>query len=421
MNSGALLAITLLPLAWALVARRLRSSPLTGPLVMAAAGVALGPQGLDVLALDVGAAEVAGPLTVALVVVLFSDAARLDLSTLRRSGRLAARLLVVGLPLGIVAGALAALGVMPSLTLAAAVVLAVAVVPTDAALGLAVVEDERVPPAVRQGLNVESGLNDGIAVPLFVLAVAGAAGELSTVPEAVTTFLTVIGVAVVTGGVVGAVGVRLLELSDRAGWSSASWRSVATVLLAPAAYALADVLGGSGFVAAFVAGMALAATARGPVEELTRGSEAVGHLLTLLAFLLFGAAVLSPALERITWPMLAFAVLALTLTRLVPVAIALLGARYSLPTVLFVGWFGPRGLASVIFAAELVDRAEFAQAEVVATAIITTVALSVVAHGVTAAPWARRYAAVARRHPGDAPEHEDVMVVRSGRTLPHSP
>ncbi|WP_151526331.1 cation:proton antiporter [Serinicoccus kebangsaanensis] len=419
MSSGALLAITLLPLAWALVARRLRASPVTGPLVMAAAGVALGPMGLGVLALDVGAGEVTGPLTVALVVVLFSDAARLDVSTLRRSGRLAARLLVVGLPLGILAGTLAALGVMPSLTLAGALVLAVAVVPTDAALGLAVVENERVPAAIRQGLNVESGLNDGIAVPLFVLAVAGAAGEMSTAPEAITTFLTVIVVAVVAGAAVGTIGIRLIELSDRAGWSSASWRSVATVLLALSAYALADVLGGSGFVAAFVAGMALAATCRGPVEELTRGSEAVGHLLTLLAFLLFGAAVLSPALGRITWPMLGFAVLALTLARLLPVAVALSGARYSAPTVLFVGWFGPRGLASVIFAAELVDGADFADAEIVATAIITTVALSILAHGVTAAPWAERYADVVRRHPQGAPEHEEVTVVRSGRQLPH--
>ncbi len=392
MDELPLVILAAVPALWAMVARRMEPTPLTGPLAMTACGIVLGPAVLGWLDLNPSVGAANAFLTITLVIVLFTDAAQVDISTLRREESLPARLLGIGLPLTVLFGVFAAALLFDEFGPWEAAVLAVALAPTDASLGLVVVENPRVPAVIRHGLNAESGLNDGLAVPLFVLAVAGAQGEYSSAGEVVRIIVTLVLLAVLTGIVVGRLASWLVDYSADRGWSNAEWRMVALPLFALIAYGVAELIGGSGFVAAFVAGVTVASTMRQSTRELTEGGSSVGHLLTLVAYLIFGASVVGPIVGESTWIVFLYAVLSLTAIRMIPVALALVGSGLKGPTVAFVGWFGPRGLASIIFAGELLEDVEFDGSGLVAHTIAITVALSVLLHGITSSPLADRYA-----------------------------
>jgi len=281
------------------------------------------------------------------------------------------------------------------------VILVVVLAQTDAALGQAVVMEPRVPARIRQGLNVESGLNDGICVPLLfaAVAVADVESDISEGRGAATLLLEEIGFGVV-GGVVGGLLVAAIVVhAGRRNLIDGAWRQVIPAAGAVLAYGTASALGGSGFIAAFVAGMTFRLALRRDPGDINELSEQVGNVLNGATFVLFGAVLLGPALDELSWELVLYAVMSLTVVRMVPVAIAMLGSHARSPTVAFLGWFGPRGLASIVFAVIVIEESNLPHEHLLVLAVYLTVGLSVLAHGLTAAPLAGRYARWYTQHP----------------------
>ena len=336
-----------------------------------------------------------------LTLVLFSDASRIDLRQLRRSVGVPLRLLGIGLPLTIALGALIAGLIFDQLTAGEAVILAVILAPTDAALGQAVVTERRVPARIRQGLNVESGLNDGICVPLLFAAVAVADVEshISGGRSATNLLLEEIGYGVLGGVLAGALVAAIVVQAGRRGLIEPRWRQVIPAAGAALAYGVAVALDGSGFIAAFVAGIVFRALLGHDPAEQNYLTEEVGDLLGGVTFLLFGAILLGPALGELSWDLLLYAILSLTIVRMAPVAVAMLGTEARSRTVAFLGWFGPRGLASIVFAVIVVEESQLPHQHLITLAVYVTVGISVFAHGISAAPLARGYGQWCARHP----------------------
>jgi NhaP-type Na+/H+ or K+/H+ antiporter len=382
-----------LVLGYAALSRRLEQTVLTAPILFVGAGLLLGNEGLGWFDLAVGSSAVRVLAEATLTLVLFADASRINVVALRREVALPARLLGVGLPLTIVAGTLAAAGLFDRLTWPEALVLAVALAPTDAALGQAVVTDPRLPMRVRQGLNVESGLNDGLCVPLLfiALALAEANENAITAHRAVALVLEEIGWGVAGGVVAGVVGALILGYAERRELVADEWLQVIPMATAALSYGIAAPLGGSGFIAAFVAGLTFGVLRRQYRGEVTYLVDATGQVLNAVTFIVFGAVVLGPVLHVVDWRIALYAVLSLTIARMLPVAIALIGLDAQPQTLGFVGWFGPRGLASIVFAVIVVEGSPLAHVDTVIATIVVTVAVSVYAHGLTALPLTEAY------------------------------
>jgi NhaP-type Na+/H+ or K+/H+ antiporter len=394
----ALIGLTLLVLA--AISRRLSSWWLTPAIVVVVVGVLLGPLVLDKLSSAPTSETVRSLAEAALALVLFSDSSRVDLSALRRQAGLPIRLLGIGLPLTIVAGTALALVLFGSLSLSEALVLGVILAPTDAGLGSAVVTDERLPRLVRQSLNVESGLNDGICVPILLVALAVVASSDGLHLARVVG--EQIGYGILAGCAAGVISGLVLRGAGRRQLMAEEWRQLAPVASALIAYGTAEALGGSGFIAAFIAGSTFGYLTR---EEATmmRFTEEAGAALDGITFLIFGAVLLGPELRHLSWQVVAYALVSLTLVRMGPVAISLIGSRSRAATVAFLGWFGPRGLASIVFAV-IVEDAHLPHGATIAAACYVTVGLSVLLHGLSAQPlvvsYGRWYAARGHAAPG---------------------
>jgi NhaP-type Na+/H+ or K+/H+ antiporter len=377
---------------YALISRRLLTTSVSGPMLFMLFGLIVGPRVLDVVTVGLDNGLVQLLLEGTLVIVLFSDAAIIDYRAVRREAAVPGRLLGIGLPLTIASGTLAGLVLFDQMGIWEALIIAVILAPTDAALGQAVVANKSVPAMVRQGLSVESGLNDGIAVPFLTIALAGAANEMQTAGGIATVFVEEIGLAIGAGVLVGWLGARAMRFAGERGWMTRDWRLLAAPILALVAFALADPIGGSGFIAAFVGGLTFGNMIRSMYPDICDFSEGISHLLTMVAFFVFGALILGPSLSRFTWSVFAFAVVVLTLGRMIPVAIALIGTGLRSPTVAYIGWFGPRGLASLVFAGTVVVESDPSEAPAILAVVAATVSLSVLAHGASAVPWSKTYA-----------------------------
>ena len=397
----AIVAVSLL--GYAAVSRRLEATMVTAAMVFAGIGLLLGPEVLDGFDAPPTGHSVRLLAEATLTLVLFLDASRIDLGALRREYAVPARLLGIGLPLTIVAGAAAAAALFSGLTLIEAIVIGILLAPTDAALGQAVVTLPSLPSRIRQGLNVESGLNDGICVPLLLIALAAAEtqAEVTTQSHATTVVLEQIGYGLVGGAVAGALAAAIVVFAGRRGQISQGWLQVVPVAAAALAYGIADPLGGSGFIAAFVGGMVFGGLRRRGEAEDTYLLDEAGSLFDAVTFLLFGAILLGPSLGHLSWQIVLYAVLSLTVVRMVPVALAMWGTKARPPTVAFLGWFGPRGLASIVFAVIVVEEAQLPHTETIVLVTYVTVGLSVLLHGLTAAPLAARYANWYRSKPSD--------------------
>jgi len=371
----------------------LEASPITGPMVFTAFGLALGPW-FGVVDIDFSQGFIHGLAEVTLVVVLFSDAARIDLRAVRRDHNVPVRMLVIGMPLIILFGTAAALLLPLGLTLWEAALLAAILAPTDAALGQSVVASHLVPARIRQALNIESGLNDGIALPLvllfFSLSVFSYGGEES---NWLLFGARQIILGPIAGIAIGWVFSRLIDAATRSGWMAESYHGPAILGVALLTFAGAELIGGNGFIAAFVGGVIFGNQVREHCKFLFRFIEAECHLLVLLTFLVFGAAVLPRSFGLISWEVVIYALASLTIVRMVPIAGALMGAGLRRPTVVFLGWFGPRGLASILFALFILEKAHFPGAETILVVLIVTCGLSIVVHGMTAAPATARLGA----------------------------
>jgi NhaP-type Na+/H+ or K+/H+ antiporter len=349
---------------------------------------------------------------VTLVIVLFSDAARINVGVLRENESLPTRLLGVGMPLTIGLGMLAGGLLLTDIEFWEAAIIAAVLAPTDAALGQAVVSSDLVPRRIRQALNVESGLNDGLSVPFLFLFVGLAVEEMD--PRAVEWLAFAaeqIGLGALAGLAVGGLGGWLVKNATERGLMTGTFQQLTVLALAIAAWALAGELGGNGFIAAFVGGLTTGRITPVCGERILDFTEDEGQLLTSIVFFIFGVGAI-PYLEAVTWEVIAFAALSLTVVRMLPVALSTLGTGLRPASIAFLGWFGPRGLASIILALVVVEEEpELAGLDIVLAAMTVTVLASVVAHGVTARPLVRAYSRrVGTMDPG-APEHAEVADV----------
>lgn len=394
-----------------LVSARLRQSPITAPMAFVVFGFAIGADGWGLLDIDLDTRVIHVLAEVTLVVVLFTDAARIDLELLRREHNLPVRLLAIGLPLSIAAGTPTAWLLLPQLRGWQATLLAAIIVPTDAALAHAVVTNRLVPVRIRQAISVESGLNDGLclSVLLMFLCCARAAEH----PETTAYWLRYGAMQVILGPLVGIavglVGGKLIQRAANRQWISHSFLELASLALALLAFGAAELIGGNGFIAAFCAGLTVGNVSRALCDAIYEIAEAEGQLLTLLVFLVFGAVLAPMVFDGLNLYVIGFSILSLTVVRLVPTAVSLIGTRLRRDTRLFVGWFGPRGVASIVFAMVLLEEIEVPGRQEIFVAALATVMLSVFCHGLSAYPAAKWYARRTQPTPEKvAAEHEPL-------------
>ena len=395
MEAG-LLILFLAVSGYAFLARRLANTFLTAPVFFLAVGGLLAS--LD----DSLSAEVSGLLTLVaeatLVVVLFIDASRINLSDLVRHRAWPARMLLIGLPLCIVIGTLVGMFLFPHWPLFLVALIAAILSPTDAALGLPVVTNPQVPESERQALIAESGLNDGLALPVILfLATLVGFGQQESTHSWLMFGLLQIGLGPLAGMAVGWLGGRAYLYFHRHGDTEPIYEGIAILALAGMAYLLASLFDGNGFLAAFTAGLAFGALVKDHMSFPYEFSESEGQMLIWASFALVGVALLPEALSSLSWSVLGYILLSLFVIRPLAIMLSLVGSGTSLRTQLFFGWFGPRGLATALFALIVTEQLGAQSAQAVLVVAINAVWISAVLHGLTAAPLARRYGREASR------------------------
>lgn len=407
-------------LSFALVSARCERSIVSPAMVFVAVGVAVSDLGVGLVQIELDSHLVRLLAEITLTIILFTDASRIDFAKVRRQIRLPARLLGIGLPLSMILGALLVLPLVPALGVGGAFILAVILAPTDAALGQAVVTSPDVPLKVRQTINVESGLNDGIALPFLLLAVsvAGMQGD-PNISEWLIFFVSQVGLGPIIGIAIGVAGAFLVERAYAYGWMEPVFLKLSSLALALLAFGAAEMVHGNGFIAAFAAGMTAGQVAPRACERLSEFGEVEGQLLSLITFFIFGIVLVPPAIAAFSWPILLYAVLSLTVVRMLPVAISLAGTGMSWHTKLFIGWFGPRGIASVLYVLLLLDENHLQRGSLVEVVATITVLLSILLHGVTAYPLARLYGRSEQATAPHMPEMEavDPMPSRFGMIM----
>jgi NhaP-type Na+/H+ or K+/H+ antiporter len=383
-------------------------------MVFLLAGWVIGPDGLSLVEIGFEQTGVRLLAEATLVLVLFADATRVDVGIMRSQFfDLPGRLLGFGLPLTIVFGGLAAGWLVPGVTLAEGFVIGAILAPTDAALGKGVATNRQIPARIRQVLNVESGLNDGIALPVVtaLVAVAAATGDLETPGHWVQFALREIGLGLAIGVAVGVTGGTLLRLAWERNWVTGASRQLATLAIAVAAFATTEVAAGNGFIAAFIAGVGFRAAAHEMHKTAADLTEDISELATWVTFLFFGVGLVVPALQAATPGTVFYVLLSLTVIRMIPVALGLLGTHCDRSTAVFLGWFGPRGLASLLFALLIVDEADLARESVILTTVSLAVLVSVFLHGITARKGSALYAGRMAQMGPDMPEMQPVGVM----------
>lgn len=405
-----LFVLAILVFLFGLGSRKFSRGVVTAPMAFVAFGLLMAPGFCDSIGLGglfselehLGATiHLLGEVT--LVVVLFTDAAQIQLRPLIRGAAIPSRLLLIGMPLTILLGGGVASLFFEGLGIWELALLATMLAPTDAALGQAVVTSDRVPLSIRQGLSVESGLNDGIAVPLVLIFASlasmghGMADEAMTGLECATFAGKQVVLGPLSGALIGGAGVALMTGAIRRGWMEHAYREFAGITLAMIAFTAAGFIGGNGFIAAFVAGLVMGNSTREVKENLYDFAEAESQLLMLTTFFLVGLVMVWEPLSNASWRVWAYAALSLTVLRMLPVAISMIGLGVQRSTVGFLGWFGPRGLASVLFSILVIKELPVPHSEQIFQIVIITVLLSVFAHGITAAPFSGIYAGMLNR------------------------
>ncbi|MDG2380863.1 MAG: cation:proton antiporter [Pirellulaceae bacterium] len=379
---------------YSLLASRLEKTPVNGPVIYLFVGLAFGSYGLQLVELNINGEGIRRLAEFTLALVLFSDSANADLAVLKRIERIPTRLLLIGLPLTIVAGFGTGYLIFDELTIFELALLATMLAPTDAALGQAVVTNKAVPDSVRASLNVESGLNDGICVPVLLFFLACASGSVDGAPLSLIIRLTLeaIGIGTVVGVALAMVGSFSLQRAYAANWLSGAWVQIPVVAMAMCCFGLSQWLGGSGFISSFVGGLVFGRlTQKHQVKaEVLNGAEGAGSVMSMLTWFAFGAVVFGQALQQISWQTILYAILSLTIVRILPVLLCLSGVAMRWDTKLFVGWFGPRGLASIVFIVLVIGQ-ELPGATRLTDVVTWTVALSIVAHGLSALPFTKLY------------------------------
>jgi len=377
---------------YSLVSNKVERLSLSGPIVFVAAGVLLGPYALNWFSPASGSFNGKALIDITLALFLFVDAASANLDVLRKNWRIPGRMLLLGLPLNICLGSFAALWLFPSLSLYEAAMLGAMLAATDAALGKAVMTNPSVPQHLREGLSAESGLNDGLCVPFILLFIALEQGS-AVLGEGfgLELLLEELGIGFAVGAGIAFIAAKAILRVRELGWLGHVWQRMSVPALAVLVFAIAQSLHGSGYIAAFVGGLCFRVAMREDVHSLIVSAESVGEVMAMLAWVLFGLMLVPLAMPHIGGPEVLYAVLSLTVIRVLPILLSLQGTRERLQSKLFLAWFGPRGLASLAFAT-LVWAEQIPEAGTLVSVTVLTVAISLVVHGVTAAPFARRFA-----------------------------
>jgi NhaP-type Na+/H+ or K+/H+ antiporter len=381
---------------FAILSRRIEESIVTLPMFFAAFGWLIGQGGAELVPMSAEHDIIHTIAEITLVLVLFSDASRIRFRELAKSYTIPARMLLVGMPLTILFGTLLAHWVSPDKPWILALLVAAILTPTDAALGQTVVTSPSVPSHLRQGINVESGLNDGLALPVVIVAALLSAQMSGVAVEGVPNNLYVFTLMQVTlgplaGMVIGYVFAKTLDAAIEAKRITIVFQGLYFLCVAFLAFTLAELIGGNGFIAAFVGGLVFGNTLRNSNSFITEFMESEGQLLTILTFLIFGAVMVPIGLEHATWKTVVLAIGFLSVVRMLPIFLSLSGLALSVYEKLFLGWFGPRGLASILFALLIVERFPIPGAEELLACVVLTVTLSIVLHGVTAKPMSERF------------------------------
>jgi len=397
LHHEAVLAILVAFVAYSLISRWVEKSIVTLPMIFMALGYLLSDAlhlGTDPELLH-SAKRLLAEIT--LVLVLFADACHVRFSQMRANWQLPARMLLIGMPLTIALGTVFAYLLNPASGLAVSLLTAAVLTPTDAALGQSVVSSPDVPPRLSQTINIESGLNDGLALPFVLMGAMLAAQALDPAHAAGTETLgSKILLQITLGPVIGiALGWALAWLMDWAGNRNSMAEPAAGVVFistAFAAYLLAEVVGGNGFIAAFVGGMVFGNCYRHNIHFITEFMEGAGQILTMSSFLVFGAFLLPDGLAHVSWQAVVLALLMLTVVRMLPIYLSLMGTDLAPREKLFLGWFGPRGLASILFTLIMMDEFDFPHEEELLACVSMTVMFSIILHGLSALPLTKRIA-----------------------------
>ena len=390
-----LIIIALCIIFYGVFSRKLSASIISGPMVFMLAGLAAGSAGLGLIDISIDNIVLEGFAELTLALILFADAAMINSRKLLRENKIPGRLLLAGLPLTIFVGAVIATFIFPDLSWQETALIAAILAPTDAALGVAVVTSQQVPERIRRAIVVESGFNDGLALPAVLLFAALAYSTMPGQAHGVGYWLGFaaqqIVIGVIVGGAFGAVLGKFVHFADGKGWIDHAFKNLTSIGVAVLILFSAHLLGGNGFIAAFAGGLAYGSFCSIRAGTLTNFVEEEGQLFSLIIFFFFGAVLMPAAMNSFTAYCVLYAILSLTVIRMAPVALSLVGLNLKWPTVAFLGWFGPRGLASILFLLIAVEHNEIEQLSELQAIVYVTVFLSIILHGVTAAPFSKRY------------------------------
>ena len=370
-------------------------SPISAAIVFVSVGMIASPLGLDLIEVGLEAPAIRVIAEVTLVLVLFIDATTINLRSLIREKGLPFRLLFIGLPLTMLLGVVSARLLFDNMSLWTMALMAFILSPTDAALGQPVMTSPLVPERIKEAINVESGLNDGIALPPILACIAAlsvAATENTGVAYWIVFTMKQFLFGPLLGALVGWIGGTLVERSSRRGWMNPTFQRLAAWSLAILAFALAEKFHGNGFIAAFFGGLMLGVQTPSVRERIHEFGEAEGQQLGLFVFLIFGLSAVPRAIPYWDGYAWAYAILSLTIIRMLPVAVSLKGTRLTRFSVAFIGWFGPRGIASILYLLIVVGDLGLKGYERMLSVVVLTVLISVFLHGVTAVPFSRLYA-----------------------------
>ena len=372
---------------YSLVSGGLEKTPFNGAVVFMVFGLVLGPLGFGVLTLEVDAELLSTLAELTLAMVLFTDASNANLRELKHSFKIPQKLLLIGLPLTILLGFVSGYLLFDGLALLEIALLATMLAPTDAALGKAVVTNKAVPSNIREGLNVESGLNDGICVPILFIFLALISEEVQggTTMVALKLVTEAIGIGIVVGVGLTFLATRLFPRCAERSWVTETWQQLTVPALAVTCFAVAQWLGGSGFIACFIGGLLFGKLAKRHKHTFLLAAEGTGDTLALITWVVFGTAVVGQSIGSFSWQVVVYALLSLTLIRMLPVFLALKGMNLSTDEKLFMGWFGPRGLASIVFAVIVLNE-NLPGGHTISMTVVCTIILSVVGHGISANP-----------------------------------
>ncbi len=386
-------------LLFGVISNKIKTTFITGPIIFVFFGYLLSEDVLDLLTYkEPILINVVANFT--LILVLFSDASRINFTLFKAEHDFPRRLLGIGLPLTILLGLLTALVLFSNLPLWEAAVLATILAPTDAALAQAVINSKGVPNRIREALNVESGLNDGICFPILLMFIT-LADETSAVSPTeywikFIIFQLILGPIV--GALVGYLGGKLVSFAVKKRWMSEDYQRLSALALSFMAFCFASLVGGNGFIASFTAGLTFGNIARKVSKTSHHFTEAEGELLILLTFMLFGAILVPHGINNMTWDIIGYAFLSLTVVRMLPVYISLIGKKLSLGTITYLGWFGPRGVASILYLLLVVEEHDLGQEDLIFSVTTMTVLISVFLHGMTAVWGANRYISYLTSH-----------------------